>query len=123
MLYKHVKSTVYRARTSGSRKSINPVLSVKLWMQEIEKQGGKGTYVDKVTGIDGNYFFAWSTEFQLEVCTYLYVSIMHCLVTHLPTKGSIVLSLRCLPGHGEKQWYSLHGLYTQNGEVADPRSR
>jgi len=67
MLYKHVKSTVYRTRTGGSRKNISPALSVKLWMQEIETQGGKGTFVDKVTGTEGNYFFAWSTEFQLEV--------------------------------------------------------
>lgn len=70
MLYKHVKSTVYRARTSGSRKNINPVLSVKLWMREIEAKGGKGIFVNKVTGTEGSYFFAWSTEFQLEVCVH-----------------------------------------------------
>lgn len=73
MLYKHIKPIVYRTRTRGSRKSINPALSVKLWMQEIETKGGKGIFVDKVTGTDGNYFFAWSTEFQLEV-RFLFIS-------------------------------------------------
>ncbi|KAF9981559.1 hypothetical protein BGZ80_008772, partial [Entomortierella chlamydospora] len=58
---------VYRARTSGSRKSINPTNSVKLWMEQIEKEGGKSIFVDNVTGITNQYFFAWSTEFQLEV--------------------------------------------------------
>ncbi|KAG0051897.1 hypothetical protein BGZ83_003224 [Gryganskiella cystojenkinii] len=67
MKYKHVKSVVYRAKTSDSRKNINPTLSVKLWMKEIEDNGGKSTYIDKVTGVENNYLFAWCTKFQLEV--------------------------------------------------------
>lgn len=67
MKYRHVKSAIYRSKTSVSRKNCNPTLSVKLWMADIQAQGGKSIFVEKVCGIENNYFFAWSTKFQLQV--------------------------------------------------------
>ncbi|KAF9344663.1 hypothetical protein BGX26_004058 [Mortierella sp. AD094] len=67
MLYDGVRAAVYRQKKQESRKSAHPVLSVKLWIEQIESQGGKGISMDSVAGDSTKFMCAWSTKFQLMV--------------------------------------------------------
>lgn len=67
MLYDDVRTVAYRQRTKVSRKSLDPTLSVKLWLDQIEQEGGKSLFIDQVPDFPDHFVFAWSTKFQLRV--------------------------------------------------------
>ncbi|GJJ78543.1 hypothetical protein EMPS_10902 [Entomortierella parvispora] len=67
MLYDDVRAAVYRQKTLESRKSAYPTLSVKLWLEQIGLQGGKGKFMDAIEGDATKFMCAWSTKFQLKV--------------------------------------------------------
>jgi len=67
MLYDDVRTVAYRQKIKSSRKSLNPSLSVKLWLDQIEQEGGKSMFIEQVPEFSDHFVFAWSTKFQLKV--------------------------------------------------------
>lgn len=70
MLYDDVRKVVYRQRMQRSRKSAHPTLSVQLWIEQIQEEGGKGMFEDQVADNPNHYLFAWCTKFQLKASVF-----------------------------------------------------
>lgn len=62
--YRAVRDAIYRARKKASRKDTDAMKSAKLWLEQIESQGGKAFFQ---TQDDGKYTIAWVSQFQRKV--------------------------------------------------------
>ncbi|KAG0045534.1 hypothetical protein BGZ83_009265 [Gryganskiella cystojenkinii] len=65
--YDHYRRVIYRQQTGESRKSNDISTSVKRWMEQITKEGGKSMFEDHINDNPDNFIIAWSTPFQLKI--------------------------------------------------------
>jgi len=66
--YQHFRKAIYRQETSECRKAEEMVKSVRLWMEQIEQEGGKTLFMEQIEDSrPDSFIIAWSTPFQLEV--------------------------------------------------------
>ncbi|KAK3819330.1 MAG: hypothetical protein J3R72DRAFT_497555, partial [Linnemannia gamsii] len=67
MHYGGVRTAAYRHKIADSRKHNDATASVKLWLDSIQKEGGKSMFMDGFEGFEHLYLFAWCTEFQMRI--------------------------------------------------------
>ncbi|KAF9920589.1 hypothetical protein FBU30_009555 [Linnemannia zychae] len=67
MLYDDVRAAAYCQKIRVSRKVLDRTCNVRLWLDQIENEGGKTLLIDEVPEFPDHYKFAWSTKFQLKI--------------------------------------------------------
>lgn len=75
--YKAVRDAIYRQKKNVSQKDVNLLESVRMWLAQIEEEGGKSLFK---TGPDGAFTITWATQFQL--C----VSKLLCTLPRVPLR-------------------------------------